>query len=449
MHGSQAKQGALSDATPRDYARGIDLLRIGRTPLHFFVVSVIFFAVGVAALPLVVPSIVQFFYQPLPLALTHTFTLGWITAAVIGVMYRYVPALTRHAVPYPRLALLQVMLYAIGVSGIVAHFTIGLWPGVWLAAIVIIASILIFAMNMFPCLWPHVGDGVAATGMFISLCFLILAASLGFTLAFDKNYDFLGGDVLTNLASHVHFAAVGWVTLTICAVSYRMLPAFLLPRVTLPPRAIWQIYALATAVLGLGFTLLFGLAGATFWALAIVASLAFYVLIIAKLVRSRRMPIDWTTRHALAGVGWLAVAAILGVTLSVVGGQSDLGNRLAGAYGFAGLLGFVSNFIIGMSYKLFPGFVARARSGMRWPAVTNAELSDSRPQPFVFASFNGGLALEAAGLLAGWLPIAEAGGIAIACGGLAYAATTLWTLSFAYRSAVPEAARTALRILPE
>ena len=446
MHASQTKSGS---ATPRDYARGVELLRIGRTPLHFFVVSVIFFAIGVTALPFVVPSIAQFFYQPLPLALTHTFTLGWITAAVIGVMYRYVPALTRHAVPYPRLALVQVALYAIGVSGIVAHFTIGIWPGIWLAAIVIIVSIAIFAMNMFPCLWPHAGDGVAETGMFLSLCFLILAASLGFTLAFDKSYDFLGGDVLTNLASHVHFAAVGWVTLTICAVSYRMLPAFLLPRVTLPPRALWQLYALAIAVLGLGFTLLFGIGGATFWALAIVASLAAYVLLIARMVRARRMPIDWTTRHALAGLGWLAVAAILGVTLSVTGGQSDLGNRLAGAYGFAGLLGFISNFIIGMSYKLFPGFVARARSGMGWPAVTNAELSDTRPQPYVFAGFNGGLVFAVAGLLGGWLPIVEVGGIAISCGGLAYAATALWTLSYAYRSALPASARTALRILPE
>ena len=443
MHASQVKSGT-ADPTPR----GVDLLRIGRTPLHFFVVAVIFFTAGVAALPFVVPSIVQFFYQPLPLALTHTFTLGWITAAVIGVMYRYVPALTRHAVPYPRLALVQVAIYAIGVSGIVAHFTIGLWPGIWLAAIVIIASIVIFAMNMLPCLWPHAGEGVAETGMFISLCFLILAASLGFTLAFDKSYDFLGGDVLTNLASHVHFAAVGWVTLTICAVSYRMLPAFLMPRATLSPRAIWQIYALAISVLGLGFTLLFGLGGAFFWALAIVASLVAYVSVIAKLVHSRRMPIDWTTRHALAGVTWLAAAGILGVMLSIVGGQSDLGNRLAGAYGFAGLLGFISNFIIGMSYKLFPGFVARARSGKGWPAVTNAELSDTRPQPFVFAAFNGGLALAVAGLLAGWLPLAEAGSLAISCGGLAYAATTLWTLSFAYRSTVPAAARTELRVLP-
>jgi hypothetical protein len=449
MHSSKTTSSASFAPPPRDYARGRDPLRIGRTPLHFFVVALIFFVGGMIALPFVVPAVAAFFYQPGPLALTHTFTLGWITAAVIGVMYRYVPALTRRAVPYPRLALAQVALYAIGVSGMIAHFTIGIWSGVWLAAIVVVLSIVIFAANMFPCLWPQAGRGVAETGMFLALCFLILAASLGFTLAFDKDYDFLRGDVLTNLGSHVHFAAVGWVTLTICAVSYRMLPAFLLPRATLPPRALWQIYALTIAVLGLGFTLLFRLEGAPLWALLIVASLLAYIVMIARLVRTRRMPFDWTTRHALAGIGWLAIAGMLGVMLSITGAQSDVGNRLAGAYGFAGLLGFISNFIIGMSYKLFPGFVARARAGSGWPAVTNAELSEARPQPIVFATFNGGLAIIVVGLLAGWVRAAVAGGIAIALGGITYAIVTLWTLSYAYRSAIPRAARTELRVLPE
>jgi len=63
------------------------------------VVAVAFFALGVVTMPFVVADVAAFFYQMMPLALVHTFTLGWITAAMMGVMYRYVPALTRHAVP--------------------------------------------------------------------------------------------------------------------------------------------------------------------------------------------------------------------------------------------------------------------------------------------------------------------------------------------------------------
>jgi len=61
----------------------------------FFALSVFSFACGVSALPFIVPRAAEFFYQAIPLAITHIFTLGWITAAIMGVMYRYVPALTR------------------------------------------------------------------------------------------------------------------------------------------------------------------------------------------------------------------------------------------------------------------------------------------------------------------------------------------------------------------
>ncbi len=429
-------------------AAAIDPLGVGRTPLHFFVVAVLFFAGGAAALPFVTPAIAEYFYQATPLALTHSMTLGWITAGVMGVMYRYVPALTRRPIPFPRAAIVQCVIYTIGVSGIVAHFAIGVWFGIWLAAIVLIVAILIFAANMFSCLWPRVRDGVVETGMFLAVCFLLLAGSLGFTLALDKSYDFLGGSVLTNLASHVHLAAVGWVTMVIVAVSYRMLPAFLLPKLRLPRNAIWQIYALAAAVLGLAFALLFGLRGTPAWAILIVLALASYVATIAGMVRSRRMPLDWTTRHALTGLGWLGVSALLGIILSFTGAQGEAGARIASAYGFAGLLGFISNFIIGMSYQLFAGSVARARAGQGWIAVTIAELSKPRPRTLVFSAFNGGLAIAVAALLSGFVPAAVVGAAAIGVAGLIYSAVTLWTLSFAYRRAVPRAAKSALRAVP-
>jgi len=143
---------------------------------------------------------------------------------------------------------------------------------------VVIASVLIFAAEMIPCLWPRLGSGVAETGMFLGVCFLVLAAAIGLILGLDKTYSFLGGSVLTNLAGHVDFAALGWVTLTICAVSYRMLPAFLLAEIERKPPAgaNWQLYSLAAGILGLGMTLIFAVPGTMFWSIAIAASLIAY-----------------------------------------------------------------------------------------------------------------------------------------------------------------------------
>jgi hypothetical protein len=425
-----------------------DALRIGRLPIHFFTSAVIWFACGVVAAPFLVSQIVDFFYQPPILALVHTFTLGWITASIMGVMYRYVPALTRHPIAYPRLAIWQFALFIIGTIGIVSHFANGIWVGTWFSAGILIVSIAMFAANMIPCLYAQLGRGIAETGMFLSVGFLFVAASIAFVLSLDKTYNFLGGDVLTNLASHVHFAAIGWVTLTICAVSYRMLPAFLLPKLHLPRSAMWQLWALAAATIALGVTLLLRLPGAVFWSVAIAIALVAYMVTIGRLVRSRRMPIDFAARHAIAGITWLILAIICGLTLAVIGPQGIAGSRIASAYGAMGLLGWVSNFIIGMSYQLFPGFVVHARSAAGWRAVTIAELSIKSPRWLIFFSYNGGVAVLVAGFMMSSIMLAQVGAVGIAVGGLIYSATTLWTLSFAYRKAVPSAANIPLRVLP-
>src|SRR5215471_14791606 len=296
-----------------------------RIPVSFFAVAVWFFVLGVLVLPLAVSRIDQYFYQAIPLAVVHVFTLGWITAIIMGVMYRYVPALTRTLVPSPRLACIQLALYVVGASGMITHFAIGIWPGLWLAAIIVFASILMFAWNILPGVMSQVGRGVAETGMFLSVCFLLAAALLGTLLGLDKTYDFLGGSLLSNLAAHVHLAAVGWVTLSICAVSYRMLPAFLLPTTRLPAAAKWQIYALAMTVVGLVGSLLLRCGMASTFSIAITLSMGWYLVIVARMVRTRRMPLDWTPLHALAGVIGLAMAAGLGIGLSFAGGDSALG----------------------------------------------------------------------------------------------------------------------------
>jgi hypothetical protein len=423
----------VARSSPRETAIRRERLGIGRLPIHFFTSAVIWFACGVIAAPFLVGQIVDFFYQPPILALVHTFTLGWITASIMGVMYRYVPALTRHPIAYPRVAQWQLALFIIGTIGLVSHFANGIWAGTWFSAGILIVSVAMFAINMMPCLYSRLGRGVAETGMFLSTCFLFIAASIGFVLSLDKTYNFLGGDVLTNLASHVHFAAIGWVTLTICAVSYRLLPAFLLPKLHLPGSAMWQLWALAIAAIALGVTLVLGLPGAIFWSFAIAAALLAYMFTIGRLVRSRRMPIDFTALHAIAGIVWLMLAIVCGLILAVIGPHGVMGSRIASAYGTTGLLGWISNFMIGMSYQLFPGFVAHARSAAGWRAITVAKLSIKRPRGLIFITYNAGVAVLVAGFMLSCVGLAQIGAAGIALGGIAYSSITLWTLSFAYR----------------
>jgi hypothetical protein len=400
-------------------------------PPCLFATAVVFFMSALVALPLVVGTLADHFYHPHVLAVTHMLTLGWISTAMIGVLYRYVPGLTKRPLPLPRVAVLQAATFALGVVGLVAYLALGRWQGTILAAAVLVVSIALFCANVWPLVLRGPGRGVAEVGILVATASLVLAAVLGMIFALDKHLPFLGGSLLTNLAAHVHLAAVGWVGTTICALSFRFLPAFLLPEVDLTHAARRQVLLMAGGVALLVAALLgrsrFVPLAAAVVALAIVR----YLALLVRLVRTRRMPIDWTARHALASAVWLALTLLGGVVLAASGGEHAFGARLAGAYGVAGLLGWMSNILIGVSYKLFPGFVAAARAERGRRALPVADLGVSAwARPAVLVLFNGGVAVAVLGLLAGRVPLATAGTIGIAAAGLLYGTATARTLAF-------------------
>ena len=420
-------------------------IRTARLPIHFFISAVALFGLGVIVIPLVIGDLMEFFYQPRILATTHTFTLGWITSAIMGVMYRLVPAMTKRPLPFPRLARWQFGLYLFSATGLMMHMLIGAWPPTWMAAAVIVLTVIFFAMNMLYCLGPAWHKSAAETGMCLSIGFLLLAATLGFLLAFDKARGFLSGNVLTNLASHAHLAALGWVSLSICAVSYRMAPAFLLSELTLPRVAVWQLYGLAFGVAGLAMALLGWIPGTTLWSIVVLSALLAYIGVLQTLVRNRRTPIDWTMRHAMAGMVCLLLAVGLGFSLLWIDPDSVLGNRVAGAYGVLGLLGWVTNLIIGMSFKLFPGFVVGVRERRGWSTLPITEFSLARYRPFVFVLLNIGVLTLAAGLITAQAAIAQFGALMLMPGGLIYVAVMGRTLSYAYRASAPPSSNDLLR----
>ena len=56
---------------------------------------------------------------------------------------------------------------------------------------------------------------------------LLGAATAGLLLACDKVYHFLPGYVLSNVFAHAHLAGVGWATMMVVGVGYRLLPMVL------------------------------------------------------------------------------------------------------------------------------------------------------------------------------------------------------------------------------
>jgi hypothetical protein len=341
------------------------------------------------------PDIETFFYQPRVLAVTHTLTLGWISLAIIGVLYRFVPALTKQQVRWPWMAKLQVATFLIGASGLVSHFWLGHLSGMAWSAGVLLLSIGVLLGLLLPLLLHAPQRDATVIGIGVALLAFVGVAALGLLYAIDKVHPFLGGSVLSNIAAHAHLAVLGWVTLMICAVSYRMVAAFTLPEQVLPVPARRQVVGLAIAAPLLVVALLLRSGAVAPLACLTTASLVWYAAIIARLLRTRRLPIDWSIRHVLAALAHLcaAVACGLAFVLGVDAGGA-FGTHLAVAYGVLALLGWVSNFILGMGSRMAPGLAAVAGQPSR-------PLLSTRRQAIIFWTFNTGVAGVALAALIG------------------------------------------------
>ncbi len=402
-------------------------------PPYLFAVALGFLALALLMGPFLVGELGRYFYQTRVLALTHAITLGWISMVMCGVLYRYVPALTKRHVPYPRVAIVQALGLAFGTLVIVAGFWVGRWPVVAAAGSILLTSAVLLGINMWPLLLRAPQQGVAERGAALAIGFFVLAALLGTLLALDKTYPLMGGSLLTNLGAHVQLAALGWVSLMICALSFRLLPAFLLPAVQLPEAARRLVLALAGAVLLLVVALLAGSPLALPLTFVTAGALLGYLGLIGRVVASHRQPFDFTARHAVAGGVWLLVATASGCALAVVGAETEIGTRLAATYGIAGLLGWMTNLIFGISYKLFPGFVSGCRLEAGRAAVpTSVMATPEILRPAIFLLFNGGLLAAVSGLMAGDLPISIVGALTLSAGGWLYIGGTARTLAFAF-----------------
>ena len=416
-------------------------------PPCFFVPAVAAFATALVAGPFLLGELESFFYQPRLLALTHVLTLGWVSLTIQGVLYRYVPGLTKQPVPYPRLAVVQWATFVLGAVGLVAGFWTHRWAASAAAAAVLVASSILLCSEMWPMLLRAPRRGVAEIGLLLSTAFLVLAATLGMLLAADKLRPLVSGSLLTNLGAHAHLAALGWVGTTIAALSFRFLPAFLLPEVDLTAAARRLVVALGVAVVVLVGALLARSDVARAAAAALTALIVSYAVLVLRLVSSRRMPMDWTAWHAVTGAAWVVFCGLAGFVLARHGASDELGARLAAAYGVAGIVGWMSNLIVGVSYKLFPGFVAAARSQRGRPPVPLATLAvPNALPPIAFAALNLGTLLVVLGLLAAEpLALALGGGL-LATAGSTYAIGAARTLLFVVRD--PRGRRNPLAVLP-
>ena len=168
-------------------------------------------------------------WQPSMLALTHGFTLGFITMVMMGALLQLLPVIGGIGIAKPRLiATTSHALYCVGVMALMLSFILATN---WLTLAALVLLSLGLSIYLGAIIWVLIkkisqGDSIncfrlAITSLVILLLLgiLLLANRLGITVPFislDKH--------VTDI--HALMGLVGWAGMLIIAVSFQVLPMF-------------------------------------------------------------------------------------------------------------------------------------------------------------------------------------------------------------------------------
>ncbi len=413
-------------------------------PLRYLATAQAAFLLAVTWALFEADGLADHYYLSHTFALTHLITLGWISMTIMGAAYQLVPVALEAQLYSERIARWQYWFMLLGVIGMVAHFWNGHFNGMaWSAGLVLVAVVL-FAWNMGATLWRLPRWGIVAKHVAASVAFFLATAVVGSLIALDKVLGFWRGEVLNILHAHAHLAALGWGTMMIFGVAYRLIPMFALsadPDERLPN---WQFWIFTAGVAGLYPTILLGSRLQGLFGLLAAAGVGLFVHQVIRIARGRKKPVlDWGVRTALTALAYLVALLPVGLAFAVgLVPEGEFAARLAFAYGFLGLVGWVSLTIIGMMHKIIPFLVWFYRySGLvgMQPVPALSQLYSEAWQRRGYWLLNLGVLGTAAGLLAASPGIIRGGLLVLAVGAWTFGLNMLGIYRHLRRQPAPAA----------
>lgn len=330
----------------------------------------------------------SFHYHPRTIALVHLITIGWISGSILGALYIVAPIALGAPLRASSLDAVACASFWIGAIGMVLGFWTGRYDLLAPASLLVIGAIAFVGGRAALALWTsRVPSGVS---LHIVLAFvnIVGAGTAGVLMAAHRTDGALPWPPLALALAHGHLAVLGWAVMMIFGVAYRLIPMFVPAAMPSGPALAVSAVLLEVGTLGLAASLMTAGPLAP-WALCVIAAFASFFVRIRGIVREKRPrpaelpPRDWSTWQAHAALLYLLLAAGLGLRLSM-GGTTP---ALAWTYGTAGLVGFVSQMVVGIQGRLLPlqaWYRSMEHGNGNPPPVSVHRLVDPR---FAFAIF--------------------------------------------------------------
>lgn len=334
------------------------------------------------------------FLDPRLLAVTHLFTLGWLTTVITGVLYQIFPAMLGVSARSVRVARLSFVAQALGT----ALLAVGLLTGHGALAA---AGWTVLFLAVFGTAWNLLPQRRRAPrnqqlGIYVSYAHMGFGLAMG--VAGTRIGDALGWWTTPRLgliAAHFHLAAVGFATMTAFGVGSRMIPMFLGSRDSAewPHRWLPRILASGTVVFSIG---MIGTLPAAAWAGAVIMAggAALFLWCGARWFRGRaRRALDPATGLILAALSWLALAIPLGFDALARGLSRP---AVLTSYAVILILGWLTALVLGVSYRVLPTLTWHHRFAALAGKPGTPALPDMVQPAFGWAT----LLLHSAGILA-------------------------------------------------
>jgi hypothetical protein len=330
-----------------------------RTVSKYFVAAIISFVLLNLLLLLNHSDIIGHHFNPKILAITHIATLGWISMIIFGALFQLVPVVLEVKLFSEVLAEVQFWIYLIGVIGLVYSFWFfetGFYMNI--SAILLNLAMFIFAFNIIMTFTRVKKWNITGLYLASAIFHLIVTAIAGLLLAINLGSPYIKIDHLQYLNLHAHVAFIGWVSMVVMGVAYKLIPMFTLSHGYSMKYANWAFWLINIGLLGINT--IFHYEDTTFLyyiftpmiALGILLFLIQVFIIFKKRVRKK---LDTGLKYSSYAFLMFGLTTVLGIFIAFIDYQNILNLTLI--YGYMIIFGYLSMLIVGQMYKIVPFLV--------------------------------------------------------------------------------------------
>lgn len=371
------------------------------------------------------------------LGLVHLLTLGWVAMTMLGAMVQMAPVLWETPLAAPLGALRAAWwAMALGIAGFVGSLWLGM-DAYWVPAALILLAVLAYVSILARTMLRAPKLDWTGTHLAFSIFYLAVLAALGLLLAYDRQRGVILPDPEGTLVAHVHLALVGWVSLTIVGVSYRLVSMFAFSHLSSRTPGRLALALVNIGLLGLAADALFaGRRLMPLWAAVLAGGYAAYALQMREIFKAKNRRLDPPLCFTLLALAGGALWAGLGLALAW--GWLDDSTESRAAYVWAALLGWATPYILGQIHKIVPFLVwLHVYSPRNWrPPVRVPTIQDLTSERLAWAEL-AAMALSTPATVAGFLAespvLLRAGSLLLLAAASLYAVNMGLTLRHAFR----------------